>query len=164
MIEPLRLLKLLVAAILSFVLLSEGEAWAQEREVPYWASIRESATRLNMRVGPSLEFKIAWVYQRPGLPVKVVRLKDGWRLVEDPDGTKGWVRASLLSTNLSVYVHGEGLADMHEDPEFASAVRWRLEPGVVGSLVRCEDGWCRIAVGERRGWVRQDRLWGAGAA
>ena len=44
-------------------------ATAQDREVPYWASIR--ASELNMRVGPSADYKIAWVYHRAGLPCRV---------------------------------------------------------------------------------------------
>ncbi|WP_216074561.1 SH3 domain-containing protein, partial [Acinetobacter baumannii] len=49
------------------------------------------AKEVNMRVGPSPEFRIAWVYRRPGLPLKVLRMREGWRLVEDPDGARGWV-------------------------------------------------------------------------
>jgi SH3-like domain-containing protein len=37
--------------------------------VPYWAALR--AGEVNMRVGPSEDFPIEWVYRRQGLPVKV---------------------------------------------------------------------------------------------
>ena len=67
---------------------------AQDREVPYWASLR--ADEINMRVGPSADYKIDWVYRRRGLPVKVVRVMEGWRLIEDPDGARGWVASRLL--------------------------------------------------------------------
>jgi SH3-like domain-containing protein len=30
---------------------------------------------------------------------------------------------------------------------------------VLGS---CDDGWCELIVGGRDGWVRAERLWGAG--
>ncbi len=43
-------------------------AAAQEREVPYWATLR--STEVNMRAGPSEAFPIAWVYRRQGLPVR----------------------------------------------------------------------------------------------
>ena len=42
-------------------------AFGQEREVPYWATIDTS--ELNMRVGPSVNYRIEWVYRREGLPV-----------------------------------------------------------------------------------------------
>ncbi|MBX7526904.1 SH3 domain-containing protein [Qipengyuania vesicularis] len=133
-------------------------AKAQDRETPYWASLR--ANEINMRVGPSADYKIDWVYRRKGLPVKVVRVMEGWRLVQDPDGTQGWIAARLLSPERSAIVAGEGLAAMYEDADQSSTLKWRLEPGVVGSLGDCSRGWCELTIGNRAGWVRQERLWG----
>ena len=151
-------------SLLSFLAIAVASTAApavgQEREVPYWASIR--AESVNMRVGPSVDFPIEWVYRRQGLPVKVVRLNQGWRLVEDPDGTRGWVVARLLSPDRSALVIGEGPADMREDPDPSSDLRWKLEPGVVGRLGKCEQGWCELDVTGHRGWVRASRLWGDG--
>lgn len=114
-----------------------------------------------MRVGPSAEFRIAWVYRRPGLPLKVLRMREGWRLVEDPDGERGWVVARLLEDERGVIVTGEGHAALRAEPDASAELRWRLEPGVVGRLETCEAGWCRITVaGTYRGWVAADRLWG----
>ena len=50
---------------------------AQDRTLPYWASLRYE--KVNMRVGPSAEYPVTWVYLRQGLPVKVVRVREGWR-------------------------------------------------------------------------------------
>ena len=135
-------------------------ASAQEREVPYWAALR--ASEVNMRVGPSENFPIDWVYRRPGLPVKVLRINQGWRLVEDPDGTRGWVVARFLTPDRGAIVVGDGLAEMRESADSGARVLWRAEPGVVGALGDCDDGWCEFAVGARRGWIRAARLWGAG--
>ena len=115
-----------------------------------------------MRVGPSADYKIDWVYRRRGLPVKVIRVMEGWRLIEDPDGARGWVAARLLDPDRGALVIGKSPAAMHEDDDEASKVKWRLEPGVVGRLGDCDDGWCEFTVGEREGWVRQESLWGAG--
>lgn len=136
-------------------------ASAQDREVPYWATLR--ADEVNMRVGPSPDYKIDWVYRRPGLPMKVVRLVEGWRLVEDPDGTRGWVVARLLSPERGAIVIGKGLAAMREAASESAPARWHAEPGVVGKLGQCSDGWCRFEVKGREGWIRAERLWGAGA-
>ena len=65
-------------------LLSSSAAWAEDDvEIPYWASVRVG--EVNMRVGPGEDYRILWVYKRPMLPLKVVRVKEGWRLVRDPD-------------------------------------------------------------------------------
>lgn len=148
-----------VALPLLFVILAPPLA-AQDREVPYWATLR--ATEVNMRVGPSEAYPIAWVYRRQGLPVKVLRVREGWRLVQDPDGERGWIVARLLNPDRGAIVIGDGLAEMREEPGSGARVLWRAEPGVVGALGDCEDGWCELDVSGREGWVRAERLWGAG--
>lgn len=135
-------------------------ATAQDREVPYWATITTS--ELNMRVGPSEQYRIDWVYRREGLPVKVVRVVDRWRLIEDPDGTKGWVSRQFLSLKRGAIVVGKDLAAMRDVPADNGALKWNAQPGVVGTLGDCEDGWCKLDVEGRTGWVKQSHIWGAG--
>ena len=135
-------------------------AQAQDREVPYWATLRYDET--NMRVGPSKEYKIDWVYRRKGMPVKVVRVLEGWRLIQEQDGTRGWVAQRQLNPERGALVIGEEAAAMREDADGGSTIKWRLEPGVVGMLGDCGRGWCEFSVGNRNGYVRQEQLWGAG--
>jgi SH3-like domain-containing protein len=142
------------------LLLCSIPAAAQDRAVPYWAALR--AGEVNMRVGPSEDFPIEWVYRRQGLPVKVLRVMQGWRLVEDPEGARGWIIARLLTPDRGAMVVGDGLAEMRETRDSGARVLWRAEPGVVGALGDCDDGWCELTVGARKGWVRASRLWGAG--
>ncbi len=135
-------------------------AAAQDAELPYWASI--DTPEANMRVGAGEQFPILWVYKREGLPVKVVRLMQGWRYVEEPDGTTGWISASLLSRRRTAIVTGEELVPMRAQPSETAPLRWNIEPGVVGVLGDCENGWCELDVERHVGWVEQSRLWGAG--
>lgn len=137
-------------------------ARAQDRQVPYWATIRGSASELNMRVGPSADYPISWVYRRPGLPVKVLRVHESWRLVQDPSGAKGWVASRLLSPDRGGIVTGGRPTPMRASPSRESPLRWFIEAGVVGGLGECTLGWCQFSVGSRQGWVEQRRLWGAG--
>lgn len=134
---------------------------AADREVPYWASIKTET--LNMRAGPGRDFPIEWVYRREGLPLKVVRVHEGWRMVRDPDGAQGWVTANLLSIERGALVVGEGLVPMRESPAASARLKWKLEPGVVGRLGDCESGWCELDVAGHRGFVPAARLWGAGS-
>lgn len=136
-------------------------ASAQQREVPYWASLRSG--EVNMRVGPSEDYPVEWHYRRVGLPVKVVRLHEGWRLVVDAEGARGWILSRLLSPERSALVIGDGLADMRAGPSGSADLRWQLQPGVVGVMGECKDGWCHINVKGHRGWVLADRLWGDGS-
>lgn len=131
-----------------------------DREVPYWASI--NTEELNMRVGPSMQYQIEWVYRREGLPVKVVRVSDRWRLIEDSEGTTGWVSSNLLSLARGAVVVGDGLAPIRATPSASAKLKWNAEPGVVGKLGDCDAGWCEIDVVGHKGWIEQDRIWGAG--
>lgn len=141
---------------------------AQDKTVPYWATLRYGEVR--MRVGPSIEYPIAWVYKRQGLPVKVIRLREGWRLVEDHEGTQGWIAQNQLDPARGGLVIGTGLAEVRAEASAASTIRWRAEPGVVTRLLRCDSSWCQVdlATPKQRedgksvkGWIARARLWGA---
>ena len=147
--------------MLALFLLFAMPAAAQEREVPYWASIK--AETLNLRAGPGRDYPVRWVYHRVGLPLKVIRVHEGWRLVRDPDGDEGWVTANLLSKDRGGIVIGQGLAAIRAKPSDASELRWNAEPGVVGKVEDCADGWCDFDVGGRRGYIRASRIWGSAA-
>lgn len=148
---------LILALALLGTLLVEGLA-AQDREPPYWAAIRYDGAR--MRVGPSRDFPIEWVYTRVGLPVMVIRQREGWRLVRDPDGAQGWISANQLRRDRMVLVQGNDPVALRTSGEMTSEVRWRAEPGVLGRLLQCEDDWCEIDVDGRTGWVEAARIWG----
>jgi len=154
-------LSLRLASLALLLFISSAPAAAQDREVPYWASIR--VEEVNMRVGPGGSYRILWVYQRKQLPLKVLRLKEGWRLVEDPDGAKGWVLGQFLSLERTAIVTSGELAEMYEKASGDSKLLWRLEPGVVGRLGNCEAGWCRFEASGHVGFIEQERLWGVGA-
>ncbi|MEQ8412587.1 MAG: SH3 domain-containing protein [Erythrobacter sp.] len=156
--SALRLAAVILLAIVVAGSLVAEPVRAQERAVPYWASLRFDEVR--MRVGPSRQYRIDWVYQRKGLPVQVVRVREGWWLVRDAEGTQGWIAASQLTRNRGAIVIGSEPAAMRAGPEAPAPLRWRAEPGVVGKLLRCREQWCEIDVGGRTGWVRAERLWG----
>ncbi len=147
-------LTLLVAAVPAFA--------ADDDEIPYWASLR--VNEVNLHVGPAENYRIIWVYRRAGLPMKVLRKMEGWRLVQDPDGARGWMLARFLKRDRAAIVKGQGLAEMRERGAADAKLLWRIEPGVSGRLGDCDEGWCRLDLGNgRAGYVPQGRLWGAGA-
>ena len=135
-----------------------GPAAAQsEVEVPYWASI--SVDEARMRKGPSPDVPVIWEYRRKDLPVKVIARHETWRKIEDPDGTRGWMAARLLSRTRTAIITGE-IRPMREDASLSAAVAYRAEPGVVGRITDCKGGWCLFDVKGRKGWVRTEHIWG----
>jgi SH3-like domain-containing protein len=132
-------------------------AGAARREPPYWVSISASAAML--RTGPGTNFPATWRYVRPGLPLRVVQLHADWRRVVDPDGAEGWIRSNLLSDQRTGMVIG-GIQPLYARPDSDSRIEWRAEPGVVGRVTSCDDGWCRFDVQGRVGYVDAHGLWG----
>ena len=167
MMRDLRKIVGIVAALLAALVMLAAPLRAQERALPYWATLRYDEVR--MRVGPSEEYPIAWVYKRQGLPVKVVRVREGWRLVEDPEGTQGWIASTQLDPARGVLVAGTGLADVRAEASASGKLKWRAEPGVVAALLRCREAWCEVDLatpkqregGKRlKGWIARQRLFG----
>lgn len=129
--------------------------------VPRFVSLK--AGRVNVRIGPGEDYKIAWVFTRPGLPIEVIQEYDTWRRIRDSDGTVGWVFQSLLSGKRTAVVSPWAKGDPRPIRSASSAsadVTAYLEPGVTGEIDRCSGGWCRIDGKGFSGWIAQDQLWG----
>lgn len=146
---------------LSIALMAAAPAAAEDERPtpPYFASI--GAGKARMRTGPARTYPASWLYQRAGLPVRVVAVFKEWRQVEDPDGTRGWMLGNLLSGRRTAVVRGSEPIAMRDRPSDAARLSWRAAPGVVGTLSRCEDGWCLFDVKGRTGFVQLgEGLWG----
>jgi len=150
----------LLGIALSF--LTSVPAQAADEGVPYWASLR--GRQANLRVGPGEDYRISFQYKREDLPMKVLRVMEGWRLVQDPDGSRGWMLARFLKRDRgAIVVAPKGqLAEMHESASAGSRLLWKIEPGVTGKLGDCAESWCKLDVSGHAGYVQQANLWGAG--
>lgn len=130
---------------------------AAQKKPPYWASI--AASKARMRTGPGRNYPATWLYQRAGLPVKVIETYPNWRKIEDPDGTTGWMQANLLTEERTAMVRGE-IRTLRAAPEAGAKISWRAEPGVIGKLGECVNGWCHIDVKGRAGFIETGAIWG----
>lgn len=148
----------LVCGAASLAFLSDAaSAQAQAQRPPYWASINRNEAI--MRRGPSSEIRAMWLYRRMDLPLKVLAVRDDWRQVEDPSGVRGWMHRRLLSSRRTAIVVDD-VAAMRVSPDADAAVAYRAEPGVVGRITDCGNGWCLFDVRGRSGYVRGDAIWG----
>jgi SH3-like domain-containing protein len=149
----------LIAALL--VVAVAAPAAAQDKTPPYWASI--ASGKAMMRTGPGRNYPGIWLYQRRDLPIRVIKTYPNWRMIEDPDGAKGWMLVTLLSDRRTGIVKQGAPRDIHSEASENSAVRYRAEPGVVGQIEKCREGWCRFKVADREGYIRQADIWGVSA-
>ena len=152
-----------VALAVMLALTAAGPLRAAPAEYPHWGSFK--ADHANMHVGPGFDYRVKYIYQRKGLPVKVLRAMGGWWLVEDPDGARGWVLQRLVGHGRTGMVKGD-LAELRERSDGGGRLLWRVRQGVIGKLDKCSGDWCRYTIQEvqgdtRQGWVNRKAVWGA---
>jgi SH3-like domain-containing protein len=130
--------------------------------LPRFASLKSD--HVNVRGGPNKDHEVAWIYTRPALPVEITAEFENWRRIRDRDGSEGWVYHTLLSGKRTAYVARSkaqpDLAPLYESADRTSPLRAMLEPGVLGTIKRCNGQWCRFAANSFDGWIEQRRLWG----
>ena len=130
--------------------------------VPRFVSLKSD--KVNVRSGPTKDHDVAWVYSRAALPVEVTAEFENWRRIRDWEGAEGWVYHSLLSGRRTALVsQPKGkteLVELRARPDAAAAVMAWLQSGVLGSVKRCQNNWCRVIGEGFDGWIEQSRLWG----
>ena len=128
--------------------------------LPRYAALRSD--EVNLRAGPGTRYPIEWVYKRRELPVEIEREFEVWRLVQDPDGIKGWVHSATLTGRRSFIVTAAD-ATLRRDAQDTAAPVAILKPGVVGHIRGCQanSDWCQVQVGDYRGFLKRSQFWGA---
>lgn len=168
----MRVGKALTTAISVAVCLAAGVAAAAQgtgadtTAKPRYASLK--ASEVNLRKGPGTDYPIAWVFRRAGLPVKITREFEAWREIADADGTTGWVLRTLLSGRRTAQIvpwevnKGQQRVrePLSERPSANSRTVALVEAGVIADVHDCDGTWCRVSVGEYRGYIAQNKLWG----
>jgi SH3-like domain-containing protein len=156
-------LALLAAIIMATPAASQAAGSASGLPVPRFVSLKSD--KVNVRGGPTKDHEVTWMYTRSGLPVEVTAEFENWRRIRDWEGSEGWVYHSLLSGRRTAVVtpKAKGKDDLillHESANAQSAVAAKLQAGVLGTVKRCSNGWCRLTGEGYDGWVQQERLWG----
>ena len=132
--------------------------------LPRFVSLK--AKRVNLRIGPSTDYAVSWLYLKSGLPVEIIQEYENWRRIRDADGTEGWVSQTLLSGERTAvaapWMRGNDVyVNLRADSQSNASVVAKLEPGVVVKLEECTGNWCLAEVGGVSGWVAQSEIWGA---
>lgn len=150
-------LRTLVAAAVAMVVAGTVAFGETGLPVPRFVSIRSG--KVNVRTGPGVRYPIDWVFVRKDMPVEILGEYENWRQIRDWKGTSGWVHQSMLSGRRTVVISGE-ILELRRKASPDARVVARSEPGVVGSLLSCDDDWCEVQITEYRGWVERGKLWG----
>jgi SH3-like domain-containing protein len=130
--------------------------------VPRYVSLKFD--RVNARAGPSDDHRLLWVYRVRGLPVQVVAETAEWRRVCAPDGQLSWVHKRTTDGRRTAMNTTADEVPLYRKPRPGARITAMLKPRALASLVRCEEGWCRVKADDASGWVREGRLWGTSEA
>ncbi|WP_158047823.1 SH3 domain-containing protein [Skermanella pratensis] len=125
--------------------------------VPRFVSLRSA--EVNVRTGPGTRYPVEWVFVKRDIPVEITAEFDTWRRIRDWEGTEGWVHQSMLSGKRAMIVTG-GVRVLRRTAGDAAAGLAKVEPGVAGKLLRCEQAWCEVNVDGYRGWLQRSEFWG----
>lgn len=133
--------------------------------LPRYVSIKSAKAR--MRVGPSTDYAIRWIYEAKGLPIEIIEEYGAWRQVRDSDGTTGWMSAVLLSGTRTGLVAPwrsgkDSLVPLRNGPGSTYRIVARLQPRVRLNILGCDTHWCKVSVqnDSLAGYLRQGLVWG----
>jgi SH3-like domain-containing protein len=134
--------------------------------LPRFVSLK--SRKVNVRIGPSSDYAVSWMYMKAGTPMEIIQEYENWRRVRDAEGTEGWVNQALLSgerTALAApWMRGKGkevYVNLRGEPQTSASIIAKLEPGVVLKISECNGDWCHAEADGAKGWVSQAEIWGA---
>lgn len=144
-----------------WLLIFSFEAFAVQKinEVNYFASLRANET--NVRAGPGQNYPIKFSYRLKGIPMQVISEYDNWNEIKDYEGQSGWVMQSLLTKKRTLMIRtSKEFINLYKKNNEKSRVLLRLENNVIGDYLKCVEGWCAIEVADKKGWVKEEDVFG----
>ena len=154
-----------IAAIINLFLVvnelsaSSGSEISKKTGLPLPRFVSLKGNKVNLRRGPSLSYKIDWVYQRKHLPLMIVSEFGHWRKVTDFEDYSGWIYKDLLSGSRYIIVNKNETL-LRNKASYNSLGKAILKREVIGKLIDCEGLWCFIRVKNLRGYVLAEHIWG----
>ena len=112
-----------------------------------------------VRVGPSKEYPIKFIYKKKYLPLEVLDKSETWRKIKDFENNSGWIHISQLSKKKSA-INIKNNSIIYKKPTIYSKPIVKLEAGRLVLIKKCKTKWCKISSGGYSGWIFESSLWG----
>ena len=122
----------------------------------YYLMLKNS--KVNVRMGPGLDYPVKFIYKKKYLPVKVIDKKENFRKVIDHKKNSGWIHISQLKIVNSVIVLSNRI--LFKKPTFNSKPIANIESGKLFVLEKCKKNWCKVSSQNYSGWINIDNVWG----
>ena len=122
----------------------------------YYLMLKNS--KVNVRMGPGLDYPVKFIYKKKYLPVKVIDKKENFRKVIDHKKNGGWIHISQLKKVNSVIVLSNRI--LFKKPTFNSKPIANIESGKLFVQEKCKKNWCEVSSQNYSGWINIDNVWG----
>ena len=122
----------------------------------YYLMLKNS--KVNVRMGPGLDYPVKFIYKKKNLPVKVIDKKENFRKVIDHKKNSGWIHISQLKKINSVIVLSNRI--LFKKPTFNSKPIANIESGRLFVLEKCKKDWCEVSSQNYSGWINMNDVWG----
>ena len=122
----------------------------------YYLMLKNS--KVNVRMGPGLDYPVKFIYKKKYLPVKIIDKKENFRKVIDHKKNSGWIHISQLKKVNSIIVLSSRI--LYKKPTFYSKPIANIERGKLLVLAKCKKNWCKVSSQNYSGWINMDNVWG----
>ena len=122
----------------------------------YYLMLKNS--KVNVRMGPGLDYPVKFIYKKKYLPVKVIDKKENFRKVIDHKKNSGWIHISQLKQSKSFITVSNKI--LFKKPTKFSKPLAKIETGRLLLVKKCERNWCLVETKSFKGWVDEENLWG----
>ena len=119
-------------------------------EINYFVSLKYN--KVHVRIGPSLNSPIKYIYKKKYLPVKVIDKKEHFRRIIDHKKNSGWIHKTQL-------IVMEDKIVFSKNTKFSKPL-FKLEKGKLVILKKCISNWCKIKTNNYTGWMQTNNSWG----
>ena len=140
--------------IILFLLLSSSNVVSSEKD--YFVSLKYN--KVHVRIGPSLNSPIKYIYKKKYLPVKVIDKKEHFRRIIDHKKNSGWIHKTQLIKSNSLIVLEDKII-FSKNSKFSKPL-FKLEKGRLVILKKCIPNWCKIKSNNYTGWMHTENSWG----
>ena len=122
----------------------------------YYLMLKNS--KVNVRMGPGLDYPVKFIYKKKNLPVKVIDKKENFRKIIDHKKNSGWIHISQLKKINSIIVLSNRI--LFKKPTFNSKPIANIESGRLFVLKKCKKDWCEVSSQNYSGWINMNDVWG----
>ncbi len=122
----------------------------------YFLMLKNS--KVNVRIGPGLDYPIKFIYRKKYLPVKVIDKKENFRKVIDHKKNSGWIHISQLKKVNSIIVLSDRI--LFKKPTLNSKPIANIKSGRLFFLEKCKNDWCEVKSQNYIGWINTEDVWG----